>query len=133
MFKLYPLLLSILLSSCFAPALDYLGSSYTPTRDVDVYVDASAIKRSYSVMGKSYVDTRGLIALEKIQKAAVETAKQKGADAILFRDYFIQDAAAIQTITKSDSIGGSSVRIRTTTAAPSETTRLDILFLKYER
>jgi hypothetical protein len=133
MLKLYPLLLSILLSSCFAPALDYLGSSYTPTRDVDVYVDASAIKRSYSVMGKSYVDIRGLITLEKVQQAAVEKAKQKGADAILFRDYFIQDGASIQTITKSDSIEGASIRVRTTTAAPSETTRLDILFLKYER
>ena len=65
-------------------------------------------------------------------KDLLEKAKQKGADAILFRDYFIQEGASVQTITKSDSIGGSSVRVRTTTAAPIETTRLDILFLKYE-
>lgn len=132
MIKLYSLLLSILFSSCFAPALNYLGSSYAPTKDIDVYVDASAIKKPYSIMGKSYFDMRGLITLEQVQQAAIEKAKQKGADAILFRDYFIQEGASVQTITKSDSIGGSSVRVRTTAAAPIETTRLDILFLKYD-
>lgn len=131
MIKRYSLLLSISLSSCFAPALNYLGSSYTPTKDVDVYVDISAIKKPYTVMGKSYFDMRGLITLEQVQQAAIKKAKQKGADAILFRDYFIQEGASVQTVTKSDSIGGSSVRVRTTTAAPVETTRLDILFLKY--
>jgi hypothetical protein len=132
MIKFYALLLSVMLSSCFAPALNYLGSSYTPTQDVDVYVDASAIKKPYTIMGKSYYEMRGLITLEAIQQAAIEKAKQKGADAVLFRDYFIQEGASVQTVTKSDSIGGSSVRVRTTTAAPIETTRLDILFLKYE-
>ena len=52
MIKLYSLLLSILLSSCFAPALNYLGSSYTPTNDVDVYVDVSAIKKAVHYHGK---------------------------------------------------------------------------------
>jgi hypothetical protein len=132
MIRIYPVLLAILLSSCFAPALNYLGSSYTPTKDVDVYVDASAIKKQYTIMGKSYYEMRGLITLEAIQQAAIKKAKQQGADAILFRDYFIQEGASIQTVTKSDSIGGSSVRVRTTTSAPIETTRLDILFLKYE-
>jgi hypothetical protein len=97
-----------------------------------VYVDVSAIKKRYTIMGKSYFEMRGFITLEQVQQAAIEKAKQKGADAILFRDYFIQDGASVQTVTKSDSIGSSSVRIRTTTAVPTETTRLDILFLKYE-
>jgi hypothetical protein len=132
MIKLYSLLLSILLSSCFTPVHNYLGNSYTPTKDVDVYVDASAIKRAYSVIGKSYVDIREYISLEKVQRATIKTAKQKGADAILFCDLFIQEGASVQTITQSDSTGGSSIRVRTTTAVPVETTRLDILFLKYE-
>jgi len=131
MLKLYSLLLSVLLSSCFTPAHNYLGNSYTPTKDVDVYVDASAIKKAYSVMGKGYVDIRGFISLEKVQRATIKTAKQKGADAILFRDLFIQEGPSVQTIAQSDS-SGPSVRVRTTTAVPVETTRLDILFLKYE-
>jgi hypothetical protein len=132
MIKLYSLLLSVLLTSCFAPALNYLGSSYTPTKDVDVYVDVAAIKKRYTIMGKSYFEMSAFFTLEQVQQAAIEKAKEKGADAILIRDYFTQEGGSIQTITKSDSIGGSSVRVRTTTAVPTETTRLDILFLKYE-
>lgn len=132
MIKLYSLLLSILLSSCFVPRLDYLGNSYTPTKNVDVYVDASAIKKSYIIMGKTYIETNALTNLERVQQAAIEKAKQKGADAILFQDYIIQDGSTFQTVTKSDSIGSSSVRVRTTTATPDVTKRLDILFLKYD-
>jgi hypothetical protein len=134
MIKFYSLLsVSILLSSCIGlHQLDYLGNSYTPTQDVDVYVDPSAVKKPYTIMGKTYVEIVAFTTLEKVQKAAIKKAKEKGADAVLFRDYFIHNGSSFQTVTKSDSIGGSSVRVRTTTATPVETTRLDILFLKYD-
>jgi hypothetical protein len=133
MIRFYPLLISFTFCSCFLPRhLDYIGASYSPTKIVDVYVDASAIKKPYTIMGKTYIETTPLTNLERVQQDAIEKAKQKGADAILFRDYIIQDGGSFQTVTKSDSIGGSSVRVRTTTATPIETTRLDILFLKYD-
>ncbi|HTM93685.1 MAG TPA: hypothetical protein VL095_14790 [Flavisolibacter sp.] len=104
MIKLYSLLLSVLLSSCFAPALNYLGSSYTPTKDVDVYVDVAAIKKRYTIMGKSYFEMSAFFTLEQVQQAAIEKAKEKGADAILIRDYFTQEGGSVQTITNQTAL-----------------------------
>ncbi|HWI93370.1 MAG TPA: hypothetical protein VNT20_18955 [Flavisolibacter sp.] len=97
-----------MLSSC-GPYLNYLGSSQPPTKNVDVYVDAAAIKHSYTIIGKGYMEygvgdfTKSRI--EKMQTRAIEK-KAKGADAVLFQDYYFKDNdASIQTVTKADSVG----------------------------
>jgi hypothetical protein len=132
MIKFYLLFISVLLSSCFAVnKLDYLGNSYAPTQNVDIYVDASAVKKPYTIMGKSYFEIVAFTKLEKMQKAAIKKARQKGANAVLFQDYIVQHGSSIQTISKSDSADMSSLKLRTTAVTPVETTRLEILFLKY--
>ena len=133
MIKFYSLFVSVSLCSCFTSRhLDYLGNSFPPTKNVDVYVDASAIRKPYTIIGKSYVDWTHLSTNERIQRAAVEKAKQKGADAILFQDYTVISGNTIQTVRRSDSIGRTSIGVKTTAISPIETERLDILFLKYD-
>jgi hypothetical protein len=135
MVKYYTLLL-IAFYSC-GSRLNYLGSSYTPSKNVDVYVDASAIKHPYTIIGKGYMEYGAGIysksRIEKMQKKAIEKAKAKGADAILFQDYYIKEnGASIQTVTRTDSIGKGLVSVETGTVGPMVSTRTDILFLKYE-
>ena len=132
MIKFYPLLLSFLFCSCITHQQGYLGSSYTPTKNVDVFVDVSTIKKSYTIMGKTFIETDAFTNLERVQQKAVEKAKQKGADAILFQDYLFQDGGTIQTVSRPDSNKSSSVRVRTTTTSAIVARRLDILFLKYD-
>jgi len=132
MIKFYPLLLSFLFCSCVTHRQGYLGSSYTPTKNVDVFVEVSTIKKPYTVMGKTFIETDSFTNLERVQQKAIEKAKQKGADAILFQDYLFQDGGTIQTVSRPDSSKSSSVKVRTTTTSPIVTRRLDILFLKYE-
>lgn len=52
------LVLSTIFTSC-AMRIDYLGSASTPTNNVDVYVDPSAIKRPYTIIGKGYPSQLG--------------------------------------------------------------------------
>jgi len=124
-FYLPPMLLVCF--SCSVHQHGYLGSSYTPTKTVDVFVDPSSIKKSYTIIGKTYFEPDTFTNLDRIQQLAIEKAKQKGANAILFQDYLFQDVGTVRTVSKVDS--SSLVRLRT--SAPVVTTRLDILFLKY--
>jgi hypothetical protein len=53
--NIYPVfILSLFICSCSAVSFSYVGSSYTPTKNVDVYVDEAAIKRAYTIIGKVY-------------------------------------------------------------------------------
>jgi hypothetical protein len=121
-------------SSC-GSHLNYLGSAYAPTKNVDVYVDASAIKHHYTIIGKGYMEyglhTKSRI--DKMQAKAIETAKTKGADAILFQDYYFKEnGASIETVTKTDSVGKSLVSVQRGNISPMISSRTDILFLKYD-
>jgi hypothetical protein len=134
MIKYYALLL-IVFYSC-GSHMNYLGSSYAPSKKVDVYVDPSAIKRSYTIIGKGYMEygyTLTKKRIDKMQVKAIEKAKAKGADAILFQDYYIkEDGASINMVTKTDSVGKGLLSVQTGRVGPVVSSRTDILFLKYE-
>jgi hypothetical protein len=126
-------LVSLLFSSCFSTRVDYLGNSFTPTRSVDVYVDAAAIRKPYTVIGKGYVNDHAynITPLERIQENVVEKAKEKGADAVLFQEYlYLSDGSTSTTTARTDSTGRTMVR--NTTSGPVINSRREILFLKYE-
>jgi len=75
------LFLLILLSAC--TTFDYVGRSYTPTVQVDLYLDPADIDRPYEVMGMANVRDRGFANFERLQERAMSEARKKGADAVL--------------------------------------------------
>lgn len=134
MIKFYPLFLLIAFSSCRA-RLNYLGGSFTPTKNVDVYVDASAIKRPYTIVGKGYMEYNYFVKskVDKMQAKAIQKAQSKGADAVLFQDYIVKrDGTSVQTVTKTDSVGKGLVTVQTGTIGPVISSGTNILFLKYD-
>lgn len=64
---------------------DYVGKSYPPTTNVDIYFSESEIKYAFEVMGEITVETDDvfLINAEKMQDKLVDEAKKKGADAVI--------------------------------------------------
>ena len=134
MIKFYSSIVLIVLSSC-GSHLSYLGNSYTQTKNVDVFVDASAIKRPYTIIGKGYMEygfSYSKSSIDKMQQKAIEKAKAKGADAILFQDYYFKEnGASVQTVTKADSVGKRLVSVETGNISPIISSKTDILFLKY--
>lgn len=134
MFKIYStLMLSVVLCSCYSAQVHYIGSSFKPTKKVDVFVDASAIKKPYTIIGKGYVSTHYERASERMQDNAVYKAKEKGADAVLFLDVLIlNDGSVVSGISRTDSVGRSSVTVSRAAINPSITSKKEILFLKYD-
>lgn len=128
------MLFTVLAASC-ATRVNYLGTSYKPTTQVDVFVDKASIKKEYDVIGKGFEEERLLNYgnnIEMVQKKAVELAKRKGADAVFFQGYFVANTgAAIHTNSRVDSVGKGTVGISTTLINPTSSSGLTIYFLKY--
>jgi hypothetical protein len=73
----------MLLTGC-APTAEYLGKTYPPTTNVDLYMNADEIKKGYEVMGEMTVKGQlGSKNAEDMQAKLMEEAKVKGADAVL--------------------------------------------------
>jgi len=62
---------------------EYVGKTYPPTTNVDIYLDPADIQRDYEVMGSANVKDTGFANAQKLQQKAMEGAMKYGADAIL--------------------------------------------------
>jgi len=127
--------LLFILSACNTQ-LNYLGTSYTKTEKVDVFVDKSAIDKPYRIIGKGYINYNfyNSWSVEIIQQKAVRKAKEKGADAVLIYDYYVFDpGATINTVSHTDSLGKGLITIGSSTVVPNSSTGFNIIFLKYDK
>ena len=107
-------LVVLLFLSC--TKINYVGNSYNPTSNVEVFVDEGAIKRRYDVVGKGYVQST-TTASEKIQTKAIEIAKQKGADAILIQDLFTYTMGLRTDSTNKAAMNAGNTVVRQSAAA----------------
>lgn len=143
--KIYFSFLIILFFSCTTqskisyPRISYLGNSYAPTKEADVYVDEKSIERPYKVIGKGYPDwgwggsSFSFHSVEMLQQRVVETAKTRGADAVLIQDYYIiNNNAGINSFFRTDSIGKGAITVGNSTVSSTNSTGFVILFLKYK-
>jgi len=115
--------------SC-SPTVNYMGKNYNPTQNVDVFLDTNDIKKTYEVIGK--VDgISGILgsSYQEIQDKIVQTAKEKGADAVIL---YNMEQRVIGT-TSSSSTTQQRQWLRTTSAESTNVTE-DIIhadFVKY--
>lgn len=130
--KIYTSFLSILLFSCSAK-IHYVGQASTPTKKTDVYITESAIKKNYDLVGQGYLNTWAAHSKpEKIQTLAEETAKKKGADAVIITDYFIANTGqSINSTYKTDSLGKGLVTTKNTIISPLYSSGFRVIFVKY--
>lgn len=84
------LMFSIFLCITCAPKINYLGNSYTPTQNVDLFFDEHDINREYKVMGvmKNEAGELEMDDVEEVKKSMINKAKSVGADAILFVNFY---------------------------------------------
>jgi hypothetical protein len=113
--------------------LDYLGTSLTPTDSVAVFVDASAIEKPYTIIGKAYLKAGmlGNLSIKRLQAESVEKAKQNGADAVLIQDYLVYDPS-VTSVLRTDSLGKGTVTVANTALHQHGSQRFAIVFLKYK-
>jgi hypothetical protein len=79
----------LLIISC-SPQINYLGDSYTPTKEIDIFFDENDIEKEFKVMGvmKNEGDEFEVDDAESVKEAMVKKAKAVGADAILFVGFY---------------------------------------------
>lgn len=134
---IYTLFISVTFFASCGMRIGYLGNTSTPTNHVDVYVEESAIKRPFTVIGKGYPEFLGLgegiNSLDKLQKKAVGIARQKGANAVLFKDYYVPgEGSNFYSATRIDSVGKGVVTTTSGSVRPTVTPGRIIYFLRYE-
>jgi hypothetical protein len=63
--------------------VNYVGRSFEPTTDVDVYLSTEEIEREYVVIGHAIGTGQTFVSNDKIGSKLIEKARSIGADAIL--------------------------------------------------
>lgn len=122
--------LAIVLFSCSSP--DYLGKSYPPTENVDIFFREADIKKDYEVMGKVMVEVPQKKSLQKAQSKIENLAKAKGADAILFDDVNTRSTGYTRAGGGASKGGKVSVGGSVSKTKDTEVKQVDATLLKYK-
>ena len=127
----------VLLAGC--TSVDYVGKTYAPTTNVDVYMSADDVGRPYDVMGeaRAQVDTIPFAKPgQQLQDKLVAQAREKGADGIILGQ--LQN----RTVGSTSNTTGQAERKKhrgkkktqyteTTTSSDSEVTELRGQLIRY--
>ncbi len=129
-------LIAMLSVSC--TKIDYVGKSYGPTSNVDIYFSFDDVKGSYEVMGHLTATAGTFVSSEKMQEKILEKAREKGADAvvILGLDHYVKGSGSSWTETTDTKDTGSGTRTTTTGSTSSNTEEMKEItakFLKYTK
>ncbi|GAA4914951.1 hypothetical protein GCM10023313_17960 [Mucilaginibacter defluvii] len=73
-------LFSGFITSCSSPK--YFGKTYSPTQNVDVYLDKADVKKNHTTIGTTSIG-KGFGSLESAQQKVIELGKAKGADGVI--------------------------------------------------
>lgn len=120
----------LLLSSC-SVALNYVGKTYAPVAEPELFFSWSDVSRPYETMGYADAQPMNLGTIEKAQAAIEKKARECGADAIVFVD--INNPALTLTEQVTPNAAGGSTRTVTTTRNTSlGNSVLKATFIKYK-
>ena len=100
--------------------INYIGESYPPTQDVDVYYSEQDIEKEYTVVGRIVATANAnelIYSSEKFTQALVKKAREKGADGVVI--------LGLRKIISGVRESGSGVEVE-------EKRRIEALAIKYK-
>lgn len=121
----------LLLTSCSVVALNYVGKTYAPVAQPELFFSWSDVSRPYETMGYADAEPMNFGTIEKAQAAIEKKARDCGADAIVFVD--INEPGL--TLTEQVSSNAAGEQTRTVTTARNTSLRNSVLkatFIKYK-
>lgn len=118
--------------------IDYVGKSYAPTSNVDIYFSLEDVKGSYEVMGHLTATAGEFTSAEKMQEKIIEKAREKGADAVVIigLDTYIKDGGTSWTETTETERTDDGKKTTTTGSESNnieEMKEITARFLKYTK
>ncbi|GAA4312657.1 hypothetical protein GCM10023149_08100 [Mucilaginibacter gynuensis] len=119
-----------LLAACSTPS--YFGKTYSPTQNVDVYLDKADVKKTYTTMGSTKI-AKGFSSLESAQQKVIELGKAKGADGVIMNltEEVVstqQTGTGVVTQTKKKNVIGTS----SSSTMDVKSKKITATFIKYE-
>lgn len=74
------ILIIALLAACSKPS--YFGKTYSPTQNVDIYLDKADVKNTYITMGTTNL-AKGFSSMDAMQQKVITLGKANGADGVI--------------------------------------------------
>jgi hypothetical protein len=77
---------ALALAAAGCVSVDYVGKSYPPTANVDVYLSAADVKRKYTTIGQARAQVEAIpfsSPTQQLQDKLVAEAKSRGADGVI--------------------------------------------------
>ena len=126
----------LLMSLAACTKIDYIGESYPPTNNVDLYFSEADLRMEYKVMGQVIASASDYVSAGKMQNKIMEEARKKGADAVVILGMERYHAGESQTYqetteTKEKSGGTTSTTTATTKNEVQKEKEIKALFIKY--
>ena len=123
------------LSGCVTT--DYVGTSYAPTAQVDLYFSDADVEPPYEVVGEVRVeaDKNLFVKSKKMQNKLLKLAREKGADGVIVAPMAIRSTGSTDQTneeTRFDKKGRARTSSTTTTTV-QEVKELRGLLIKYAR
>lgn len=130
------LLLMAALTCAGCVSTDYVGKSFAPTAQVDLYFSDADVEPPYEVMGEVRVeaDKNFFVKSEKMQAKLLKLAREKGADGVIVAPMAIRSTGSTETTTSEVKPGkkGTQTGSTTTTTSAQEVKELRGLLIKYK-
>lgn len=74
----------VLVTACsFPPTVQYIGHSYEPVKNIDLFLAEDSIPRAYRIMGRLQAEASYEYRADKIQEYVIEYAAKRGANAVI--------------------------------------------------
>ncbi|MCE7064034.1 hypothetical protein [Dyadobacter sp. CY326] len=119
-----------LLAACSKPS--YFGKTFSPTENVDIYLDKTDVKRNHITMGSTKL-AKGFGSIDAAQQKVIELGKSKGADGVIMNltEEVVstqQNGTAVASKTKKEKI------MATNSSSTTDIKQKSIVatFIKYE-
>ena len=77
------LALGVLVLTLACAQVNYVGQTYEPTKEVEIFFDDKLIEKEYTIIGQAIGTGSFGASNSKIQRKLIQEAKKRGADAIL--------------------------------------------------
>jgi len=133
--------LALAVAGCVS--VDYVGKSYPPTANVDVYLSAADVKRKYTTIGQARAQVEAIPfsnPSQQLQEKLVVEARSRGADGVILggldrRQVLGSTHTVGQATTKKKGDGGKkkTTYAETTTTDVEDMVELRGTLIRYDR
>ena len=126
--------LACLLTGC--ATVDYVGESYQPTSNVEVFFAEKDVPREYKVIGQVLASGDQFVSAGALNTRLMARAREKGAEAVIIlavtRTPMTTSADVTETTKITDHLDGKTIEKTQTQMEPALHNEIKALFIRYK-